>query len=191
MVKRQLVPLEILSEDSQKFFNFLNASSDLGAILVAASYLDASLAGLLHKFLIESTISDKLLAVRGPLGTLVARADAAYALGLISKGMYKCLITIAEIRNECAHHHLELTFEDPKIKEHCEGLNYLKVLFNDLGPLEQFTKTARARFTLSASLLSQNIIILGLGAKRREESRAFMAPEPTMAAAGAVQTEGQ
>lgn len=177
MAKRQIVSLEILSEDSQKFFNFLNESSDLGAILVATSYLDASLAGLLHNYLIESSVSDKLLAVRGPLGSFVARADAAYALGLISKSMYQSLLTIAEIRNECAHHHLELTFEDPEIKRHCDSLNYLKLLFNDLGSLEHFMQTARDRFTISASLLSQHIIVLGLGTKRREESSAFTAPQ--------------
>src|SRR5687768_16031576 len=106
MPRRPILPPEHLSEDTQQFFDVLNGSSDLVVVLVAASYIDASLAALLHKFLVESSVSSKLLDPRGgALGTFAAKLDAAYALGLIDKPLYKDLCKIAEIRNEVAHHH--------------------------------------------------------------------------------------
>jgi DNA-binding MltR family transcriptional regulator len=179
MAKRSILPPESLSEDSQKFLKFLNESSDLSAVLVATSYLDASLAGMLHRFFIVSQTSDRLLDTRGSLGTFVARADAAYALGLISKVMYQCLIAIAEIRNEFAHHHLELSFASPKVQELCGKLNYIDACFKDANPLEQFMKTVRDRFVLSVVLVSQQLLVLGIGTERRNETKAFSPPIAT------------
>src|SRR3989338_1829311 len=98
MPKRIILPVENLSEDTSKFFDVLNESNDLAVVLVAASYIDASLAALLYRFFIESSVSDKLLDVQGgALGSFTSRCDAASALALITKPMSQDLIKIAEI----------------------------------------------------------------------------------------------
>ena len=72
MPKRPILPVEDLSADTQKFFDVLNQSSDLGVVLVTASYLDASIGSLLHRFFQASAVSDKLLDIQGVLGTRAA-----------------------------------------------------------------------------------------------------------------------
>ncbi len=177
MAKRPILPPEVLSKDSEKFRAVLNAeSSDLSVVLVATSYLDASLAGMLQKFFIESRTSDRLLDTRGPLGSFVARADAAYALGLISKPMYRCFIAVAEIRNEFAHHHTELTFSSPDVTNLCNGLNYIDVTGSPNHLLRQFVTTPRDRFVITVVLVSQQLLVLALGVKRRDISNAFNPP---------------
>lgn len=175
MGKRTILPVENLSADTEKFFDVLNKSSDLGVVLVATSYLDASLGALLHKFLITSSISDKLLDVRGgPLGTFSARSDAAYALALIERPLYQDLVKIAEIRNEFAHHHLEHDFQAPVVSELCSKLGYVESLRDGVSDrsliLEQFMAGARNRFVTTVVMLSQRLLIRGLGLERRGAS---------------------
>jgi DNA-binding MltR family transcriptional regulator len=175
MAKRLILPVENLSEDSRKFLDVLNKSSDLGVVLVATSYLDAAVGALLHKFLIESRVSDKLLDVRGgPLGTFTARSDAAYALALIDKPLYQDLTKIAEIRNAFAHHHLELDFRDSAVASLCSQLKYAEPLFDKAPDLEQVMKQVmtqmRDRFVITVVVISQRLLGNGLGIKRRGET---------------------
>ena len=107
MTKKTILPVENLSDDTQKFFDVLSAESDLAVILIAASYLDAALASILQRFLLPGSTAERLLNARGgALGSFGIRSDICYALGFISKPLYQDLIRIAEMRNICAHHHL-------------------------------------------------------------------------------------
>jgi DNA-binding MltR family transcriptional regulator len=169
VVKRKILPVEHLSKDSQKFFDVLNSEKDLPLILVAASYIDACLASILKRKLKKSSITDQLINIKGPIGTFSARADLCYALGLIQKNLYQDLATIAQLRNEVAHHHLELSFDDQSILELCNKLGYVASLKNGNSdePLasEEWLKGPRNTFKITAVLISQRLLLIGLGIK--------------------------
>jgi DNA-binding MltR family transcriptional regulator len=171
MAKRSLFPVEVLSKDTQSFYDVLNNESDLGVVLVAASYIDASLGALLQRFLMESSVATKLLDVKsGPLGSLAPRADACYCLGLVDKWLYQDLLIIAEIRNQFAHHHLALSFAVPEVAQQCEKLAYVANLKNGntnkplLEP--ERLQHPRDKFVHTLVLISQRLLLTGLGAKR-------------------------
>lgn len=153
MARKQIPKIEELSGDSKKLFDILNREADLPAILVGASFLDTTLSSNLEKKFIESSISQKLLdSNSAALGAFVARADICYVLGIIDKPMYQDLITITEIRNEAAHHHLELSFDTESIADKCSSLSYVSTLKQGKTeePLEmdEYMTTARAQFML-------------------------------------------
>jgi DNA-binding MltR family transcriptional regulator len=165
MARRSIPAVESLSADIQKFFDTLNESSDLAAVVVTASYIDASLGSLLQRRLLESSITDALLDLRGPLGTIGARADLAYALSLIDKPLYKAIAKIVEIRNQFAHHHLEHTFESTDVAALCSELRYLEDsnqgdVFADF--MRHHMRTNRDRFVLHAVMISQRLLMKGL-----------------------------
>jgi hypothetical protein len=111
---------DVLSDDAAVFGK--GAASDDAAvtIVLSASSVDDALHQLLLGFLIDSTRSERLLSHRGgALGTLSAKADAAYCLGLIPKLLYLNLTHIAELRNTVAHHAQRFTFQHPDIVRIC------------------------------------------------------------------------
>jgi DNA-binding MltR family transcriptional regulator len=120
-----------LSEDTACFYEVLNDEPEFVQVIVGAAYIDACLGAMLQRFLLESSVSEKLLDARGgALGSLAARADMCYSLGLIKKELYADLTKIAEIRNTFAHHHLTLDFGDPQVAALCEQLGYIDSLRN-------------------------------------------------------------
>jgi mannitol operon repressor len=62
-----------------------------------------------------------LLGVDAPLGSLNARIAACHALGLISDIEKHDLTILRKIRNEFAHH-IEASFDLPKIRDLCRSL---------------------------------------------------------------------
>ncbi len=175
MPKRDILPIEHLSGDIQKLLDVLNKEPDLSAILVATSYIDACLGSILERKFIESSISRQLLDGRsGALGTFAARSDICYVLGLIDKSLYKDLIKIAEIRNEVAHHHLALDFNFPSVEKLCGELAYVKSLKDGnsgkpLG-LEKHMQGARSQFVMTTVIVSNRLLLTGLGLKREKAS---------------------
>jgi DNA-binding MltR family transcriptional regulator len=171
MSKRTILPIENLSKDSQKLFDVLNEEKDLSVILIATSFIDACLGSILKNKLIKSSVIDKILDVRGGiLGTYSARADVCYTLGLINKPLYQDLTIIGSIRNGVAHHHLELDFDDPTIIEFCSKLSYVSTLKNgntdeSLG-MEKYMEGPRNQFTITVVMISQRLLLIGLGVKR-------------------------
>lgn len=116
-----------LSSESEikKLFDVINDESDLACVLIATSYVDQTLASLLEKFFIKGNTSDQLLGpIGGALGNFAARADIAYCLGLVPKGLYQNLRTIGEIRNTFAHHYLALSFSDQQVLELTNRLTF-------------------------------------------------------------------
>lgn len=173
MAKRTILPAETLSEDTQKFYDVLNNEPDFSVIVVSCAYLDACLGSILERYLLKSTVSEGLLDVRsGALGTFAARAAACYALGLISKAIYKDLMVLAEIRNEVAHNHLMLSFSAPKLSEACMRLEYATSFKRwDNGELlfPSGIDDIRARYTMTVVLMNQRLLLIALGAKRVAE----------------------
>jgi DNA-binding MltR family transcriptional regulator len=165
MNRRGVMPADSLSSDTQRFFDVLNDESDHSAIIVGVAYLDACLGAMLQRFLIHSTTSAKLLDPRGgALGTFSARSDVCYALGLISKVMLQDLLVLAELRNQCAHHHLLQSFADSRIADECKKLSFAATLLRwDGAEGTMFTTeqlvNPRTRFTMTAVLLSQRLLV--------------------------------
>jgi DNA-binding MltR family transcriptional regulator len=165
MPKRTIPHIEKLSADTQAFFDTLNGTSDLAMVVVTASYLDASLASLLQRYLAKGSAAGRLLDVRGPVGTMSARLDLAHALRLIDKPLFRALAKVIEIRNQFAHHHLEETFQSPHIAALCMQLTYLE----DAGKGDAFDQyirdhmsTPRSRFETHAIMLSQRLLMRAL-----------------------------
>lgn len=173
MTKHTILQAENLSTDTKAFFDVLNNEPDFSVVVISAAYIDACLAALLDKLLVQSSISAKLLdACSGALGSFASRADACYTLGLVSKSLYQDLLVLAEIRNQFAHHHLSLTFATPELSASCIKLSYAMTLKNgDIdepmfrsGQLDDI----RTRFVLSVVLISQRLLVTALGVKRIE-----------------------
>ncbi|SRR6266568_3431727 len=107
--KRAIPEVETLSDESQYLCAILNNESDLACVLIATSYLNNALACLLKRYFIESNLVSKLLdSPRGAISTFATRADLAYCLGLIPKGLYQNLETVGKIRNVFAHSYVNL-----------------------------------------------------------------------------------
>jgi hypothetical protein len=89
MSKHPPIPeVESLSEESKQLYDVLNNESDLGCVLIVASYIDHALASLLKRHFIESRAVDKLLeSPRGSISSFASRCDLAYCLGLIPSGL--------------------------------------------------------------------------------------------------------
>lgn len=166
-----MLPVENLSEDSKKLFDVLNKQDDLAVVMVTASYLDAALAAMLHRFFIESSISDRLLDVHGPVGTLSARADLCYALTLIDKFLYQDLVRILEIRNMMAHSHLAMDFTTREVARVCGKFSFVRSVVDagTNGPpmLADYMYGPRNQFVLTAVMISQRLLLTGLGVKRQ------------------------
>lgn len=75
--------------------------------------------------LVEPLNSERDLVKSGPqapLGTFSAKIDGAQQLGLISRYFARDLHLVRKIRNEFAHHPLELTFEVSPIRDWVSAL---------------------------------------------------------------------
>lgn len=106
----------------QGWFSVLNAESPRGAVLTAASILDALLEGLLRAFLAPNPGSKKLLdGFNAPFGTFSSKIAAAHALGLIPSSDFQDLELIRKIRNEFAHE-IHVSFDSPSVMGLCVKL---------------------------------------------------------------------
>jgi DNA-binding MltR family transcriptional regulator len=168
MAKKKLPPIETLAADTQQFFEILNDKSDFAVILIAAGYLDAAVAGLLAKAFCDEEIAVKLLeSPTAALSGFGARVDLAYAIGLIRSVIRDDLLTVAKIRNRCAHNHLRLNFEDAAIRDLVGNLKYLAAMAGDSPPaFVAMANTPRSKFALTVTLISQRLIVDALGTKR-------------------------
>jgi hypothetical protein len=86
--------------------SMLGRESDRGLVLVGAAHIDTCLADLLHAVFPSSMERDfrkRLLKYPGPLASLAARADAAFAFRLIPREVYEAINALRELRNELAH----------------------------------------------------------------------------------------
>lgn len=106
------------------FLDVHNSESPRGAVLVACSFLEEQLRGIVDAFWVDT--SDKAMLLEGfnaPLGTFSARIKAAHCLGLISDMERDDLDTLRKIRNEFAHSH-RISFDTHKVKDLCKNLHH-------------------------------------------------------------------
>jgi len=152
--RKQLIDPEQLSADARRLYDFLNdEKSDVALVVVAAAFLDATLAALLAAFMIRGNTTTGLLTPDGPIGAFHVRARLAYALALISKSDCQDLCKVAEIRNQFAHSHLQLSFTDTTIQKLCGELKAgIAVMSEDV------ELAAKVHFVISVVLLSQRLL---------------------------------
>jgi DNA-binding MltR family transcriptional regulator len=172
MVKVARIPIEQLSEQTAKLYEVLNEEKDLAVILIGTGFVDACLKSLLEAQFLDGSTSERLLQPSGAVGGFRVRADLCYVLGLITKSEHKNLVTLGEIRNRVAHHHLDIDFSDAVIEADVASLTvHLKGYLADVA--------GRTRFTLCVVLLANRLILNTLQLNGRGEKTRKKEPEVT------------
>jgi DNA-binding MltR family transcriptional regulator len=129
----------------------LQAQSDRGCAIIAASILEELLEELLKKRLIGGTaMMERLFSFdkNGPLAHFKAKIDIAYSIGLISAEKRADLHAIRDIRNRFAHRVEPIDFSDKKIEAWCAK-------FHDFPDIQG----TRRRFTLRVSLIAMATVL--------------------------------
>jgi hypothetical protein len=127
--KKRWLRIPELSEDSRRFVEDLQKETDRGAALVGAAFVDNVLESMLRAFFVDDAkVVNELLKPAGAAGTLSARIDLAYCMGLMGKREYKDLGIIRRIRNEFAHLDRPVSFRMQGAKSLCQQLVTPKVL---------------------------------------------------------------
>jgi DNA-binding MltR family transcriptional regulator len=143
MAKITLPQMSDFDDDTEEVNKLLKETSEHASIIVLTAYIDASLAALLQRRLMECTTTEQLLDPgRGALGSFHARASMCYVLGLISKPHYQDLLIIAEMRNYCAHNHKLRGFDDPEVKKLSDKLSFMKDVFSTMDAFQKFRMVA-------------------------------------------------
>lgn len=99
-----------------EFLAALKDQSDLGQVLITATFIEDQLLRILQCFMVEGrVIKDMVSGPSAIMGTFSSKTQLAYALGLIDEKEYKTINAVRKIRNEFAHN-ITTDFEDPKIR---------------------------------------------------------------------------
>lgn len=128
------------------FLDHLNAESERGQVLIAATMIDDLLGRTIAAFLIEGESAAKLLSgFNAPLSALSARIEIAAALSLISTDERLDANTIRQIRNDFAHS-LKASFESEQVRRKCAALRLSAKDYGDvvMSPRGQFSTAATA-----------------------------------------------
>ena len=144
--RQQILATHPHLKDFLPLLDALNDESRRGSVILSCSFIDSQLRNAIAAFLIEGNATDALLeGYNAPLGTLSSRADAALAMGLISKSEHEEISTLRKIRNIFAHD-FRLTFDSPKISDLCKRLKYAAADYNDVivGSFDQYYTSAVA-----------------------------------------------
>jgi hypothetical protein len=104
----------------------LRVSDRARAVLLGAE-IDRFLKQILDAyFLPKGPRSGRLLESTGPLGTLTARIEATYRLGLLRPEWHHDLQIVSEIRNQFAHGSVGMTLNTQSARDLCNNLIYGK-----------------------------------------------------------------
>lgn len=108
----------------EAFYEEFVSDSDRAAVVLGAAKIDDILSRILSARLVRRVDekSDELLNANGPLGTMSARIDMVFRLGLISKEFRRSLHLIRKIRNTFAHDLEGCSFETSSIKDQTREL---------------------------------------------------------------------
>lgn len=119
-------------DEHMLFMAALEGQSDLGRVLITASYIDDKLGRILEAFLVAKRAPKALFNGMGaPLGTFSARTSMAYALSLIDEREFSSINAIRKVRNIFAHD-LTASFDLASVRSHLDTLAW-SVDRNSLG----------------------------------------------------------
>ncbi len=137
--------------------DLLQAESPRGQVLISMGFLEEQLKQILLAFLIDGSGSTNLIAKgNAPLGTLSARIEACFALGLITEHEHHDLNQLRKIRNDFAHD-IHTTFKTQSVVDRCKTLR-LKAHDYDSEELGEVRVDPNGQFTTSAVALIMNLI---------------------------------
>lgn len=114
MRKKTMPTLDKLTAQAKMVWESLRSESDNVVALMGAAYLDDLLMAMLAACCIkdEDAVADLLFDGKfAPLGTLAARTDAAYCLGLVGPNIRDTLDALRDIRNAFSHTYNTITFD--------------------------------------------------------------------------------
>ncbi len=111
-----------LSNDTKRFYSDLSRETDRGAALVCAAFLEEALEVAIRAALMQDT--EYVTDTKGRVGN---RLKLARSLGLIGPNICRALEILSKIRNEFAHSHRPITFDDGDIKSRCASLQTVRV----------------------------------------------------------------
>lgn len=183
--RRTIPPLEELSQDSARFVEDVQQETDRGVALVAVAFLEDVLGALIRTLCIDDP--DAVRSLLNRHWSIDTRADLAYCLGLIPRGMRDDIEVITGIRNHFGHGHRPASFTDPEVFKECERLGEFKadveVTVGD-PPSRPPRLEGRGRFISSVVMLTMLMLTRALGeegARRRAaaEQGAPETPPPT------------
>ena len=139
--------LDVLPQEAERirkicqFREILISESDRGCALMAAAFIDDSLALLLRSSLVsDRKVLTDLFSHNGPLGTFSGKINLAYSMGLISKNVKRELHVLRRIRNEFAHTAAQIGFTETAISTSCHSLE-LHGRKADASPRTKFTSS--------------------------------------------------
>lgn len=113
-------------KDYNKIVQSYKDESDRAAALLAASFLEHIFAEKLRSFFAKDKSVEALFECHGPLGSLSAKIDIAFALGLLTHDMKSDLTLIRKVRNHFAHHPQHTSFADSPVRDFCAKLTTAK-----------------------------------------------------------------
>jgi DNA-binding MltR family transcriptional regulator len=159
-----------LSQQTKELYNDLDKESDRGAALLGAAFLDESLEAMLRMFFVDdSSLADELLGTDRPLGSFSARIRTAYAIGLLGREMYADLETVRSIRNDFAHDHRGLSFDNQSLADRARNLKAWANVNKQLG----WNATPRVCFIMGVSMLANKLILRGLSLQHAKPGEDF------------------
>jgi hypothetical protein len=139
-----------------EYLKEVKQGNDRATAILGAVYLDEYLREYLESVLVEEKgLSDELFGAEKPLGSFSARIKMAYALGLLSKEIYKDLNTIRNVRNVFAHGLYEASFVHPDIKALCQTLVIPRQAF----PAVKDDPEPRGMYTTSVIFILQYLFL--------------------------------
>lgn len=101
----------------QAFMAAITDQSELGQVLIVATYLDEQLERMLQWFMVDGRFSKDMASGPGsPIGSFSAKIQMAYALGLIDEEEEGSIQAIRKVRNEFAHN-ITIDFSKAKVRD--------------------------------------------------------------------------
>ncbi len=115
-----------LAKDIWKKLDLSATESSRAKIIIAASYLDDLLGRLLNKKMLLPATSreDSLFDANRPLYNFGPKIDLAYRLGLVSGELSGVLHMVRRMRDDCAHSHDEIDFDDEALRDRIDNLHH-------------------------------------------------------------------
>ena len=151
-------------------FNMVIAESDMGAILISTSVVDQYLGKLFENVMPTSCSKNmrrSLLNYPGPLSTLSAKTDVAYATHLISRDLHRSIHVLRDIRNKAAHQP-----EQFKLDAHKERLKEMYEIADGFAELVHVMSKIYIFEGFASRLLEED-------QKKDPEERFFQGKEPS------------
>jgi len=136
----------------------LTEQTDRGAALVAAAYLDDALKEMLQKYFAgEQRTVDGAFKGNGLVASFSNRIALAYFLGLLTETERRDMNLIRRIRNDFAHVHESISFNEPPSSQRCLELE-MRSVFENLG-VSPDCLNPRQLFVTSSSFHVINLVL--------------------------------